>query len=423
LQNTNKQSIITFNYLKTTRVTIKNIMSDTRISLENPKSLSQLSDHDFQAALLEGVSRTFALTIPQLPPKLYGAVANAYLLCRIIDTIEDEVSLSARQKKYFCAEFIEVVKTGYNSEPFAVELAPLLSEQTSHAEHALIQVLPRVIQITHTFEPAQIEALAYCVETMAEGMPIFQAQNLQSGLATLADLDRYCYYVAGCVGEMLTRLFCHYSPEIEQHREQLLTLSVSFGQGLQMTNILKDIWDDAQRNICWLPQDIFTETGFELGKLSPENQDENFRKGLEHLISIAHDHLYNALKYTQLLPVQEAGIRNFCLWALGMAVLTLKKIKKNLNFTHSNQVKIARSSVKATIFATKLTGHNNAMLTLLFTLASRGLKTPDWTYSLPCPVMPEDLSPDIHSDDTRGRALESTCAPDGKQVSKAKSDF
>jgi farnesyl-diphosphate farnesyltransferase len=186
LQNTNKQAIIAINeFTKPTWADIKYIMSETRISLDNPKSLSLLSDDDFQTLLLEGVSRTFALTIPQLPEKLYGAVANAYLLCRIVDTIEDEVSLSAAQKKYFCSEFIDVVKTGVNAEPFAVELAPLLSEQTIPAEHTLIHVLPRVIQITHGFDEDQIDALACCVETMAEGMPIFQAQNLHDGLALL----------------------------------------------------------------------------------------------------------------------------------------------------------------------------------------------------------------------------------------------
>ncbi len=356
-------------------------MNGSQISLDNPKSLSQLSDDDFQAILLEGVSRTFALTIPQLPPTLFGAVANAYLLCRIVDTIEDEVSLSPEQKKYFCSEFIQVVKTGQNSEPFAVELAPLLSKQTIPAEHTLIHVLPRVIEITHKFDSEQVEALASCVETMAEGMPVFQATNLHDGLAALADLDKYCYYVAGCVGEMLAKLFCHYSPEIAQHREQLLTLSVSFGQGLQMTNILKDIWDDAERGVCWLPQDIFTETGFDLKKLTPDTNDANFRKGLEHLISVAHGHLHNALLYTQLIPTHETGIRNFCLWALGMAVLTLKKIKQNLDFNSSNQVKISRRSVKATIFATQLAGRSNTLLSLLFNFTSRGLKTPDWTYS------------------------------------------
>ena len=357
-------------------------MSEPRISLDNPKSLSQLSDNDFQTLLLEGVSRTFALTIPQLPQKLYGAVANAYLLCRIVDTIEDEVSLTVMQKKYFCSEFIEVVKTGANAEAFAVDLAPLLSDQTIPAEHTLIHVLPRVIQITHTFDEDQIDALASCVETMAEGMPIFQAQNLREGLATLGDLDRYCYYVAGCVGEMLAKLFCHYSPEIAMHRQELLSLSVSFGQGLQMTNILKDIWDDAQRGVCWLPQDIFTETGFELKKLSFETNDEGFRLGLEHLISIAHGHLQNALVYTLKIPTHETGIRNFCLWALGMAVLTLRKIKHNLDFKHADQVKITRNSVKSTILATKLIGRSNYLLTLLFNLTSRDLNAPDWKYLL-----------------------------------------
>ena len=392
MQNTNKQAIIAIiEFTRPVWVDTLIIMSETTISLDDPKSLSQLSDNEFQTLLLEGVSRTFALTIPQLPEKLYGAVANAYLLCRIVDTIEDEVSLSAQQKKYFCTEFIDVVKTGVNAEPFAVELAPLLSEQTIPAEHTLIHVLPRVIQITHSFDDDQVEALACCVETMAAGMPIFQAQNLHDGLATLADLDSYCYYVAGCVGEMLAKLFCHYSPEIAQHKEELLTLSVSFGQGLQMTNILKDIWDDAQRGVCWLPQDIFSETGFDLKNLSPETNDENFRVGLEYLISIAHGHLHNALIYTLKIPVHETGIRNFCLWALGMAVLTLRKIKQNLEFTHSDQVKITRKSVKATILSTKLLGRSNFMLTLLFNLTSRDLKTPDWTYSIPSSKANSDL--------------------------------
>ncbi|MGZ8143265.1 MAG: phytoene/squalene synthase family protein [Methylosarcina sp.] len=356
-------------------------MSETQTSLDDPKSLCKLPDDAFQAMLLEGVSRTFALTIPQLPATLYSAVANAYLLCRIVDTIEDEVSLSPEQKKYFCSEFISIVKTGTNTEPFAVELAPLLSEQTSPAEHTLIHVLPRVIEITHKFEPDQIDALATCVETMAEGMPIFQAKNLHHGLATLADLDKYCYYVAGCVGEMLAKLFCHYSPEIAQHKDELLRLSVSFGQGLQMTNILKDIWDDAKRGVCWLPQDIFTEAGFDLKNLTPETHDENFKIGLERLIGIAHGHLQNALTYTQLIPSHETGIRNFCLWALGMAVLTLRKIKRNIDFNQSDQVKITRNSVKATIFVTRLMGRSNYMLSLLFNWAGRELTTPGWTYS------------------------------------------
>lgn len=348
---------------------------------ETTEQLSQLDDYNLQAALLEGVSRTFALTIPQLPSALYTAVANAYLLCRIVDTIEDEISLTPDEKKYFCSLFIDIVKTGQHSGKFAEELAPLLSDKTIPAEHSLIRLTPRVIAITHSLDHNQIQALACCVETMANGMPIYQAMDLHAGLKTLKDMDEYCYYVAGCVGEMLAKLFCHYSPEIAAHQEQLLKLSVSFGQGLQMTNILKDIWDDAERGVCWLPQDIFNETGFNLADLSSEHHDPRFAEGLSHLISIAQGHLQNALTYTQLLPSHETGIRNFCLWALGMALLTLKKIKENLDFNQSTQVKISRNSVKATIVATKLTVRSNFLLSVLFNLASRHLKTPNWQYS------------------------------------------
>jgi len=89
------------------------------------------------------------------------------------------------------------------------------------------------------------------------------------------------------------------------------------------------------------------------------------------------------LLYTQKIPAHETGIRNFCLWALGMAVLTLRKIKQNLDFKHSDQVKITRKSVKATILATGLAGRSNTLLTLLFNLTGRGLKTPGWSYSIP----------------------------------------
>lgn len=355
-------------------------MTEHQSLIDDPDALRKLADEELQSVLLAGVSRTFALTIPQLPQGLYKAVANAYLLCRIVDTIEDEVSLTASQKLDFCSRFITIVKTGENAQAFSVELATLLSEQTIPAEHSLIHLIPRVIAITHTLEATQISALSECVETMARGMPIYQALDLHAGLKTLKDMDEYCYYVAGCVGEMLAKLFCHYSEEINQHQQELLKLSVSFGQGLQMTNILKDIWDDAKRGVCWLPQDIFTETGFELSELSQGNNDRNFRLGLSHLISVAQGHLENAMTYTLLLPSNETGLRSFCLWAIGMAVLTLKKIKQNLDFNESNQVKITRKSVKATIMVSKLTVRSNYLLSLIFNLASRNLKSPDWQY-------------------------------------------
>jgi len=127
-------------------------------------------------------------------------------------------------------------------------------------------------------------------------------------------------------------------------------------------------------------QDVFTETGFDLKDLSTATTSAEFQLGLEHLISIAQGHLKNALTYTQLLPSHETGMRNFCLWALGMAVLTLNEIKQHLDFNDSNQVKITRKNVKQTIATTRVIGRSNFLLSILFDLKSKNLICKDWQY-------------------------------------------
>lgn len=333
-----------------------------------------MSDDDaLQSHLLEGVSRTFALTIPQLPPVLAKPVSNAYLLCRIVDTIEDETALTSAEKRKLCQRFARVVQGSESAEQLGDDLAPRLSTSTSPAEHELIHLIPRVIAITHSFDRPQQEALATCVEIMARGMAEFQDRDLRYGLSNMEEMNDYCYYVAGVVGEMLTRLFCHYSPAIGAHRDEMMTLAVSFGQGLQMTNILKDLWDDHARGVCWLPRDLFARYGFDLRELKPNHNDPKFCEGFRQLIGIAHGHLKNALAYTLYIPSHERGLREFCLWALGMAVLTLRKINKNLYFNASSQVKITRRAVKATVLTSRLLRSSDALLNVAFYIAGSGL--------------------------------------------------
>ena len=120
------------------------------------------------------------------------------------------------------------------------------------------------------------EFVQRCVELMCYGMPRFQFNASPRGLAHATDLDDYCYYVAGVVGEMLTDLFCEYSPEIGRQRAALSALAASFAQGLQMTNILKDVWEDRSRGACWLPQEVFTRYGIDLADLSSGAQPPRF---------------------------------------------------------------------------------------------------------------------------------------------------
>lgn len=332
-----------------------------------------LSDHEYQEQILQGVSRSFALTIPQLPVGLRGVVTNAYLLCRIADTIEDEVRLSAEQKRSFFREFIRVLRGKASPRHFAGTLFPLLSDDTSPAERDLVRNTHRIIRITHGFGKKQRAILERCVTIMSEGMQHFQEGKDELGLRKLRDLDKYCYHVAGVVGEMLTELFCDYSNEMAERRKTLLSLAISFGQGLQMTNILKDLWDDRKRGASWLPQDVFRQKGFDLRDLSGKQYCRAFGLGLSDLIGIAHAHLKNALSYTLLIPKREKGIRKFCLWAIGMAILTLKNINKRRDFTAGGEVKISRKTVKAVVMVANVTLRSNCLLRVLFDLAGRGV--------------------------------------------------
>lgn len=327
----------------------------------------------YQDHALERVSRTFALTIPQLPLPLRKVVANAYLLCRAADAIEDDTALTLEQKGRYGEALLDVVAGRRRAEDLAAVLTPRLSPKSPAAERYLIQHLPLVIRITRSFNPAQQQAIERCVRVMWKGMYRFQEKAGAYGLDTLRDMDAYCYYVAGVVGEMLTDLFCDYSPEIARRRTALEELASSFGKGLQMTNILKDQRDDHERGICWLPREIFAKHGVELSALCPQHQSRAYAAAQRELLGIAHAHLRNGLAYTLLIPSNEPGIRRFCYWAIHLAALTLRNIYQKPDFAGSGEIKVPRRKVSSLISLTKLVHRSNTLLTRLFDRAAGAL--------------------------------------------------
>ena len=332
-----------------------------------------LVDRNYQAFILPGVSRTFALTIPVLPGRLAGVVTNAYLLCRIADTIEDDPGLDEGQKEQFHRRFLSVIKGEEDAGEFAAALSPLLSPEVLPDEKDLVSNAAKVIRVMHGFTDREQEALTRCLTIMCTGMPKFQRNSSLRGLRDLTELGGYCYVVAGVVGEMLTDLFCIHCPELVSKRVELRRLAVSFGQGLQMTNILKDIWDDRRGGRCWLPRSMFAGQRLQVEQLEAFHRTHAFAAGMNSLIAVTHRHLQNALEYTCHIPAREAGIRRFCLWGLGLAVMTLQKLHQNPQFTSGDQVKISRRTVRATILATNLLLSSNRGLQWLFRMATTGL--------------------------------------------------
>ncbi|MDE0309360.1 MAG: phytoene/squalene synthase family protein [Acidiferrobacterales bacterium] len=324
---------------------------------------------------MSGVARTFALTTPQLPRPLQALFANAYLLCRINDTIEDDPELSIEQKDFFAGRFVSIVTEQTDDEWFASELSDLLSESMLDSEKELVACTSAVIRIKRQFSPEQQAILERCVSIMSRGMVEFQRNATVEGLADISSYNRYCYSVAGIVGETLTELMCDHSDEIHRNREQLLPLGLSFGLGLQMVNILKDIWEDRSRSVCWLPRDLFLAHGVDLQNL--DNRDsqvhQGFADGMSQLIALSNWHLLNAQHYIQLIPSHQAGYRRYCLWAAGMAIATLRKIYAQPDFTSGEQVKISRSTVRTIIVLTSVFSRFNGMLEMIFNYLRRDL--------------------------------------------------
>ena len=350
---------------------------------------STASDEAYQDQILPHVSRTFALTIPQLPPGLRIGVTNAYLLCRIADTIEDQTTSSAAARLGLLHRFVAVLGGHEEAALLARDLLPRLSENTLPAERELVLNMGRIVRLTALLESRQRAAIERCVRVMCEGMHEFQRIASLNGLARMSDLDDYCYYVAGVVGEMLTQLFCAYSPAIDRQRPELEKLGVSFAQGLQMTNILKDVWEDHERGACWLPREVFSRYGVELATLKVDQQPSGFAAGMRELVGIAHAHLRNALSFTLLLPRTEVGVRRFCLWAIGLAVLTLRRIEATPGFRSGAEVKISHAAVGLTTTLSNASVRSDWLLRCLFSVAASGLPLA----RLGAPYMPKSPLP------------------------------
>lgn len=333
-------------------------------------------DWEFQAHSLQEVSRTFALTIPQLDDPLEKVVGNAYLLCRIADTIEDCPAMTVDRKRSFYSDYLEAAAGSGDATAFGASLGDAIRESMTPGEVELVENAATVIRIMHSFSESDQVALLRCLRVMAEGMESFQEGLFSAGLDDMPHMDAYCYHVAGVVGEMLTELFCSHAPDIGAKRDRIAPLAVSFGQGLQMTNILKDIWEDHRRGVCWLPRATFEKHGCSLDNLDAVRGTPEFTAGTNEVIAVAHGHLANALDYALHIPPAQRGVRLFCLWALFMAIHTLAAIHARPDFAAGGEVKISRRTVGRIVWFTRIATRHDGMLRMAFSRAGRGLPAP-----------------------------------------------
>ncbi len=347
------------------------------------------ADKAFQEQILGRVSRSFALTIPQLPDPLRLSVTTAYLLCRLVDTLEDDPAIDAEHTRLAFDGFLHALRQQDPEEAraFCLSAHQQLTDATIEAERDLMAQADRVMHVYWSLPETTRNILYRCVDHMCMGMPNYQPDH-ERGLQNQADLDCYCYFVAGVVGEMLTELFCDYADDIAEHKAELTRLSPSFGEGLQMTNILKDVWDDLDRGFCWLPRELFDRQNYDLDKLAPDYRSDEFRRCNAQLIALTHGHLRNALNYSLCIPSRHRGIRIFLLWAIGLALPTLQRVYRSDDYYQGHTVKMAKSQTILITQYIALFAGQDQMLKPVFSLISRGLPM--------APVSSSQLSETLH---------------------------
>ncbi|MBT5959473.1 MAG: squalene/phytoene synthase family protein [Nitrospina sp.] len=331
-----------------------------------------MDDWTYCVQTLPKVSRTFALNISVLRGTLHRSILTAYLFCRIVDTVEDAAKLDPKIKIKLLMEFSRLIEdrdfrdknlTAWTDECKAVDGTP--------NDLDLLSQVQRVFNVFDSLPENHQAQIIPSVVKMAKGMAFFQSR-FQFGeitpLATVQDLEEYCYFVAGVVGEMLCNLFFQKLPHLsETARNTMRQNAVSFGLGLQMTNISKDIIADRDRGWSYIPKSIISEKGLTMDEFhSGISMDKNLQI-LESLLCKTNGHLDDALKFTLALPRTEIALRLFCIWPLWMAAKTVSVLHNNPDLLKSKApVKISRSTVKRILLGTPFIAWSNNLLKVSF---------------------------------------------------------
>ena len=300
----------------------------------NKKGDEQIREKDWEYCrnILPLVSRTFALNIMQLKGDILKTVLLGYLLFRIVDTFEDTIYQDEREKIANLRDFSEIFE-GDKDLSHRLELYESLKFRWKESSDAksLIEnghiVLRCYFDLLDTYRKI-IDPLI--VET-SEGMAKFQKRDLKSDseifqLTDIKDLEEYCYYVAGIVGVMLTKIFCH-RENIKKKKSSLEKFQIHFGLALQLINIIKDYKKDISRGWCYIPLTITEKHNIELDKIETLSIKQS--KGIiKDMIPFIVTYLDSALRYIKLLPLTERSIRMFCIIPFVLGYKTLAKIAK-----------------------------------------------------------------------------------------------
>lgn len=322
---------------------------------------------EFQHHHLDQVSRSFAFCIRRLPQPLGRWVGLTYLICRILDTIEDTVWNGEAEQMHMFDRFEKAVVgvpaceylIGWEKDFF----------QISDGERELLCDAHLVLRDLHELPSVVRSSIQDLVLSMSSGMRHFQKENKRGNslrLASLGEVNQYCFFVAGLVGEALTQLVSSVEPKFPVTVANLLRAH-HFGLFLQKVNILKDQAKDEEAGRLLVPSREQLEI----------SASSNAREALEFLCSI---------------PESQVEFRQFCGWSLFLGLETL--ILSRASFLKRLVLKVSRPQTEKLIASVDEIIRDNQRLKALFFEQTKRLnwdfsnvitaeaRLPDWLFSL-----------------------------------------
>jgi len=196
-----------------------------------------------------------------LPPERRRAITALYTFCREVDDVVDEVIDPgvALAKLAWWRQEIAAVYAGAPQHPVARALQPVVASFALPEAH---------------------------LQTVIDGM----AMDLEhTRYLDFTDLERYCHRVAGVVGLMSAEIFGRTRPETLQYARDL-------GIAFQLTNIIRDVGEDARRGRIYLPQDELTRHGVPASALLAREGGPEFRALMREQVNRARDWYARALR-------------------------------------------------------------------------------------------------------------------------------
>ena len=314
----------------------------------------ETSKQELLRDLLKQVSRLFYTTLVVVPADVRDQVSLAYLFARAADTIADTELIDRPRRLDLLgqlkAQFVSDQLTWTQVREIQQAVGPI---QQNSAERILLERLEDCFKLLQTFSPDDRRCIHRLMTTLTQGMEmdlvVFHGKSAEDlvALKTLDDLDRYTYYVAGCVGEFWTDLMCAHRTALASWKvREMSEVGVRYGKGLQLTNIIKDVAHDLQKGRCYVPAPMLAEAGLKPRDLLNQENLSRFRPVLSQLVRMATEHLDQGWMYTMAIPRREIRLRLSCMWPILSAGESLKLVMNSPDLLNpAVRVKIPRSQV------------------------------------------------------------------------------